>query len=130
MHFVLESRNYEVRVFAIVRESFAHEVPVLEFLREKIEHKQYAGSARGFKGLFVRYSDKGRKGLTAEMFHEVDSGNGIWEFVKGDLRVFCFHDEGHIILTHGSIKKTQKVAQQDITAAVAIKKKYFKHNGK
>lgn len=70
MHFVLESRNYEVRVFAIVRESFAHEVPVLEFLQEKIEHKQYAGSARGFKGLFVRYSDKGRKGLTAEMFHE------------------------------------------------------------
>jgi len=54
-------------------------------------------------------------------------GNGLWE-VRSDLDsnriarvIFCMGD-GHMILLHGFIKKTQKTLQQDIDLALKRKR--------
>ncbi|MEI6159597.1 MAG: type II toxin-antitoxin system RelE/ParE family toxin [Roseococcus sp.] len=58
--------------------------------------------------------------------HCAPLGQGLWE-VRSDLTsnriarvIFCMGD-GHMILLHGFIKKTQKAPQQDI--ALALKRK-------
>jgi phage-related protein len=59
--------------------------------------------------------------------HCAPLGNGLWE-VRSDLSsgriarvVFCMGD-GHMILLHGFIKKTQKTPQQDIEVSLKRKK--------
>lgn len=97
---------------------------MLEFLRQA--PPDMVAHAKGLRVFFVRYARGGRMTLTAEMFHEANKKEGIWEFRKGRLRVFCFMDGGQLIIaTHGAIKKTQKADPQDIARAVEIKRRYF-----
>jgi hypothetical protein len=98
--------------------------PVLRFLKEAPPNCQ--GSAKGFGALFRRYAQGGRQLLGAELFHEADRENGIWEFIKGRLRVYCFMDgDGHlIILSHGAIKKTSKTRRHDMEQAARLKERY------
>lgn len=81
---------------------------VLEFL--KSVPPNYQSSAKGFKALFQRYAQGGRQMLTDAVFHEASRGNDIWEFIKGQLRIYCFkYSNGQVvILSHGIIKKSQK----------------------
>lgn len=63
----------------------------------------------GMFALFQRYAAAGRQKLPTAVFHEADRGSGVWQFIKGRLRVFCFIDDGAmVVLTHGMVKKTQK----------------------
>lgn len=96
---------------------------VENFLHES--SKQWPGHARGCYALFERYAEYGRNGMTADWFHEANKQSGIWQFIKGRLRVYCFMDGGDlIILTHGSVKKTQKADPSQIERAVALKTQY------
>ena len=59
--------------------------------------------------------------------HCAPLGHGLWE-VRSDLDsnriarvIFCMGD-GHMILLHGFIKKTQKMPQQDIDLALKRKR--------
>ena len=59
--------------------------------------------------------------------HCAPLGHGLWE-VRSDLDsnriarvIFCM-GEGHMILLHGFIKKTQKTMQQDIDLALKRKR--------
>lgn len=97
---------------------------VLEFLRSV--PSDMAAHAKGMRLLFDRYAQRGRTNLTTEMFHQADKQEAIWEFRKGRLRIFCFMDDGRLVIaTHGAIKKTQKADQQEIARAVEIKRRYF-----
>jgi hypothetical protein len=98
---------------------------VLTFLQE--QPANMAASAKGFKALFRRYAEHGRQGLTEEQFHLANREESIWEFRKGALRVFCFMDnEEHLtVLTHGTVKRSQKVKPAEVTAAVAAKNRYL-----
>ena len=100
------------------------ECEVLEFLRTV--PSDMAAHAKGMRSLFGRYAQRGRANLTTEMFHEADKQEGIWEFRKGRLRIFCFMDDGRLVIaTHGAVKKTQKADRQEIARAVEIKRRYF-----
>ncbi len=86
-----------------------------------------AKTAKGFDALFRRYADLGRHGLTAELFHEVDKAHGIWEFIKGRLRVLCFvapEDGALLILTHSMIKKQQKTPASEISKSIEVLRHY------
>jgi phage-related protein len=98
--------------------------PVLKFMKEA--PSSYRGSAKGFGALFKRYAQGGRQLLSTELFHEADREDGIWEFIKGRLRVYCFMDgDGHlVILSHGVVKKTQKTRKQDVEQAARLKERY------
>lgn len=98
-------------------------IPCIDFLRGiPADMKAYA---RGMYVLFDLYSQKGKTGLTSPVFHEANKESGIWEFIKGRLRVYCFMDDGAlIVLTHGSIKKTQKADKGEVARAVRLKDEY------
>lgn len=86
---------------------------------------QWPAHAKGCYALFDRYAEYGRQGMMADWFHEADKQCEIWQFKKGRLRVYCFLDEGDlIILTHGSIKKSQKADSKQVEKAVKLKIQY------
>ncbi|RSF02739.1 type II toxin-antitoxin system RelE/ParE family toxin [Achromobacter aegrifaciens] len=118
MYTVIESKAYGVWAVHQIVDGYKGHCPALEFLYMHAQQKQYAASANGFRLLFQRYATGGRRGLTTDLFHEVDNKESIWEFVKGDLRMFCFMIGNNVILTHGAIKKGQRVNQQEVAAAV------------
>ena len=121
---VLEASDRRV-VACVAAEDSPDGVSVIAFIRQRPGDQ--AASARGFKALFKRYAALGRPGLTADLFHEVDASAGIWEFIKGRLRCFCFMDNAeHLtIVTHGVVKKTAKANRQEVAAAVAVKARYL-----
>ena len=114
-------------VVAIVKERTGadDECPVLDFLHT--QPKETAKSALGFKSLFQRYAKDGKAGLTTSSFHPANKEEGIWEFIKGRLRIFCFVDNKNnlIILSHGILKKGQKADPTEVACAVRNKKKYY-----
>ena len=63
-------------------------------------------------------------------FDHITNSNGLFEIrveSGGDIyRVFCFFDEGNlIILMNGFQKKTQKTPKREIELAERLKKEYF-----
>lgn len=83
-------------------------------------------SAQGMYVLFERYAQGGRQNLTSSLFHEANKQEGIWEFIKGRLRVFCFIDSTGqlVVLSHGAIKKSQKADSREVACAVTLKIDY------
>ncbi|ATX80650.1 Phage derived protein Gp49-like (DUF891) [Mariprofundus aestuarium] len=119
---VVEKDNREV--LAILEDGEPTTCPVIEFLMS--QPKDMAKSAKGFKALFERYAAHGRQGLTTHLFHEVDKNEKILEFIKGRLRIFCFEDAGGIvILSHGAVKKGQKVDRAEVSKAIRNKALYL-----
>lgn len=97
---------------------------VIKWLQQLPANMQ--GSARGFVALFDRYAQSGRQQLGSEHFHVVDEDAQIWEFIKGRLRIMCFMDGGNlVILTHGLVKKTQKVDSQEVAHAISLKQRFL-----
>jgi hypothetical protein len=116
------------KVAAVVEDGAA---AVLLFLQALPADMQ--GSGRGMPALFERYAAAGRLQLSTAVFHEANKQEGIWEFIKGRLRVFCFMDEDGtlLVLTHGAIKKQQKADRQEVSRAIRLRDAYItaKRNG-
>jgi len=82
--------------------------------------------AKKLKVFFERYASGGRSKLTKEAFHEADREQEIWEFRSGQLRVFCFFDNGNLIVaSHMSLKKSQRANKQDVEKSARLKQKYI-----
>lgn len=59
-----------------------------------------------------------------DLSHKLDEG--IWEFIRGRLRVCWFFDEGKVVVcTHGFVKKSQKTPKQQLQKANDRRKSYF-----
>lgn len=90
---------------------------------------QYKASAAGFRPLFERYAKEGRQGLTDVQFHEANKAEKIWEFIKGNLRIYCFMDmdagNNLVLLSHGIIKKRQKAQPCDINKVIRLRDEYI-----
>ena len=101
-------------------------IPALDFLESQSRSGDKA--ADGFRSLFELYSERGRQGVTADQFHEVDSKHNIWRFRKGRLRIYCFRDPDErslILLTQGALKKSQRTDKADVQGAVRMKERYL-----
>jgi hypothetical protein len=97
---------------------------VVNFLLEG--DPNFVSSARGMLGLFQRYAQAGRQKLPAAVFHEADRSAGVWQFIKGRLRVFCFIDDGAVVvLTHGAVKKSQKADRSEVEKAGRLRAAYL-----
>lgn len=67
---------------------------------------------------------RGPRGLGTDLAHQI-SGE-IYEFIKGDVRVFWFYDKGNVVIcSHGIVKKGQKTPKKDIEAAERVFREYF-----
>lgn len=78
--------------------------------------------------IFERYALQGRHGVTKSMFHEANSEHDIWQFRKGDHRIFCFRDPDEkrlVLLTHGNIKSGKKANKADVLRAIEMRRVYL-----
>lgn len=81
-----------------------------------------------FAAVFESYANRGRNGVTKKMFHEANKEEDIWQFRKGNHRIFCFRDPDEkrlILLTHGNIKSGKKVNRKDVKRAVELRNSYL-----
>ncbi len=117
---VLLQRRYRI---AAVKEDDGT-CPALDFLAGI--GAQFKASATGLLALLEHIADCGLGGLSSKLCHCVNRKHGIYELIKGRLRLFFFKGDGGIVLiaTHGIIKKSQKTPRQDIDRAIAAKKAY------
>lgn len=102
-------------------------IQALDELREL--GSRYNGSAKGIVSLFKIYAENGRLrpyGLTKEQMHHANYDPDIFEFIKGDVRVFCFIDGNMIVLTNSGLKKGQKANKKDVAKALKIFRQYEK----
>lgn len=110
------------RVWHVVALELDGECPTDEYLR-KAERK----NPKDFQQLVARIhrvSDQERERNT-EIFHHLR--DGIYEFktTKG-LRLYCFQDEGRLIVTvTGADKPKKKQQQKDIAEAAAWRDRYM-----
>jgi len=89
---------------------------------------QYKACVSGFVKLFEYAVTKvnGPHGLLKEWFHLVDSAEEIYEFVKGDLRLFCFIGDGAVVVCSSvALKRRRKADPQEVAKAVRLKKSYW-----
>lgn len=86
----------------------------------------YSKSLAGLIVFMEDHSDNGRDIFNTDQCHYVHKEEKIYEYIKGDLRVFWFEDEGKVVVcTHGVIKKSQKTRRNEINKAIRIKQSYF-----
>lgn len=72
--------------------------------------------------------------IPIKYFRHIKGSTGLYEirveFESNIFRVFCFFDEGQlIILIHGFQKKSQKTPKKEIEKAEKLKKQYFDEKG-
>jgi len=127
MYFVLESLSYPVHAFAQLRDDFSYESQVMTYL--EAQSKRGDKATKGFRALFRRYAELGPTNVPKEAFHEVDRNAKIWEFIKGDHRVFCFRRDNVVVLTNAAMKKTQKVDPAEVKKAIAARTVYEQFRG-
>ena len=68
--------------------------------------------------------------IPKKFFQHLETTDGIYEirveFESNIYRIFCFFDEGHLVLLINSFqKKSQKTPKKEIELAKKLKKQYF-----
>ena len=98
--------------------------PTFKFFAE-----QKARDADDFEDLLTLLTRTANHGVpqTDTRFKYLTGSEGIHEFkTSGGLRLFCFWDEGHLIVcTHGILKARQKTPPGEIARAERMKRDYF-----
>ena len=100
------------KILCAVREN--QNSPAMDFLKDIHKKKQ---EFRKIHSLFDRMVEKGEI-RNPSRFKKLEGD--IWEFKSGQARILCFQEEGHWILTHGFIKKSQKCPRSEIKKAKEI----------
>lgn len=98
---------------------------VTDFLQEPTS--AYQASADGLFNVMERVSKDGLDQLPHSLSHFVDKKEKIYEFIKGDLRLFYFKGQDNllVICTSVVIKKTQKVDKKQVNLAIRLKLEYL-----
>ncbi|HET6805984.1 MAG TPA: type II toxin-antitoxin system RelE/ParE family toxin [Frateuria sp.] len=82
-----------------------------------------AKAATQMLALFAVVADNGRM-RSVRLFHEANKKESLYEFRKGDMRVYFFFssDSGEVfICSHAIYKKQQTTHQRDVSRAVALR---------
>jgi len=78
--------------------------------------------------LIKRFANAGRI-RNKEQFKKV-TGTDFWEFKSNQIRVLMYHcGKGKIALTHGFVKKDDKIRKEEIERAYSIKGEYEQRKG-
>lgn len=99
--------------------------PALDFL---LHGEAATESARhSLIEILQHVSEKGLHGIPPAWVHEANKKHGIYEFIKGRLRLFFFKGEnGQIaVCTSGVIKKGQKADKGAVQKAAEYKSQYY-----
>lgn len=87
---------------------------------------QHAGSKRQMLAHLGHVAQLQYPARNTTVSHQLDEEFQIYEFIKGDLRVAYFYDEGMtIVLSHGFIKEGKKTKPSEIVRARKAVTAYF-----
>lgn len=123
---IIERKRFTVAAYVQLDAKGNESIPAFDELEALGE--QFAGSAKGFKSLFKVYSEHGRmypQGVTMEQMHHANNNPDIYEFRKGDVRLFCIRDGNMVILTNAGIKHGDESHPPDVNKAKKISESYF-----
>ena len=91
------------------------------------QSKQYSAAVNGFLALWERIPLEGPRRFGTDLYHRVDHEHDIYEFIKGDLRLYCFEAEGRLVVcSHVDKKSTQKTKDRDKQRAIELRRRYLK----
>ena len=83
-------------------------------------------SVIGFRATWARIPAFGPRALGTALYHCVDENHGIYEFIKGPLRLLCFEASGRLVVcSHTLRKKTQRTPRPDKARALKLKEDYL-----
>lgn len=83
----------------------------------------YRKSAAALVGLIDRCAEHGPRSLPPTLSHEC--GQGIRQFIKGDLRLLYFiADDSIVVCSHMFLKKRQKTPSGEVDRAVRLRDRY------
>jgi hypothetical protein len=112
--------GWEWRVVALSKSSSIADSFLYRYLKNL-----HSDELDGIYALFRLACEKGPNGLPAKTRHEMDSENGIFEFIKGRHRIAWFYDSGKLVIcTEGFFKDTQKTKKSDQKAALKSMNEY------
>jgi len=98
-------------------------IPVKEFI-----DKLTAKAAQKVFWVLLLLEDIER--LPSNYFKKLINTDDIWEVRvsvgKNSYRIFCFFNQSIVVLTHGIIKKHQKISRREIEKAEEYKKDYLR----
>lgn len=104
----------------------AGECPVEAELATFMDDPRLRASVVGFGAAWRRIPALGPHALGTALYHCVDENHGIYEFIKGPLRLLCFEASGRLVVcSHTLRKKTQKTPSQDKARARKLKEDYL-----
>jgi hypothetical protein len=121
---VRDADYFAFRILAVGNRS-ADQVlcPTLDFLREQNEIKP--SEVSNLAALLERTAFQGPP-KNDEKFKKVEGSDGIFEFKSYQLRLYCFFDEGSVIIcTNGAVKKRDRANPNNIEKAEEWKSRYF-----
>jgi Phage derived protein Gp49-like (DUF891) len=112
-------------VFQVVGVMAGEDCPVEDFITNG--EQSTAAMRMGLEIMLKQVSINGFENIPRAWSHEANKAEGIYEFIKGRLRLFYFHGKGNqiAVCTTGVVKKGSKADKQSVNKAVALKKKYF-----
>ena len=97
-----------------------------EQLVEMAADPKLKGYVAGFSALWERIPAVGPRHLPTALYHCVDDTHGIYEFIKGPLRLLCFEAAGRLVVcSHVLRKKSQKIRSQDKAIAIAVRAEFL-----
>ena len=95
-------------------------------IRALYSAKQTKATAVGLFALWRQIPAEGPRKLGTDLYHQLDSANEIYEFLKGNHRVLCFQTGGRVVLcSHLIRKKRNTVPAREIAKAVRLRNEYL-----
>jgi hypothetical protein len=121
---IREQSYYEIRIVAVgAHDEGKFNCPAIEFLvKQNSEHPQMLRRLTALLKNAATY----RPLRNEQKFRALKNTDGIFEFKAGQLRLFCFWDEGDLLVcTNGTVKKKQRTDSTVIETALHWKNSYF-----
>jgi hypothetical protein len=114
-------KKWSWRVVALSDSSGPEECSTYQYLKGlSVEDRD------GLLKVFSMACETGPSQLPRANRHEMDSDNGIFEFIKGRHRIAWFYDSGKLVVcTAGFFKKTQETPTKQKKAALKAMKNYM-----
>ena len=111
--------------FRVVAVCDASSCPAEDFIN--VGEASTKASRDGLMEMIQHVAERGLQNVPSAWWHEADKEKGVYEFLKGPLRLFFFKGTGNdiAICTSGIRKSGKKADKQSVNKAEAWKAAYF-----
>jgi hypothetical protein len=126
---ILKLKQLAVDTYQVLAVMEGERCPALDFLTDGEETTRSSREGLGY--MLGKVAEMGFDKLPTKWCHEANKNDQIYEFIKGDLRLFYFKgvDNEIAVCSGGVMKKGKKVDKASVAKAIAMKKAYWAAKG-